>query len=785
MSCRFRARVLGVVLATLMFSVTLAEVPLEGFIPFVGMGLTDEYEDSTSGTATFFIAQPSDSPGGSPLGQGSSAYYDLALFDSGAATHILTNEAYVGFDIDGEEFDGTNVQIVGGATGQVETVISDPLGVYIGGLADRTGAGTSLTMNTNAMRGQTSFSLLSAPAQGWDLPNIIGLPMAAQHQVVIRNDQPQIFEHQGRTVRTPQIELRDLGDASHGIQRRAQLNLNPAVSFITGPLYIQNFDLTTFVLHENPLSPSVIESGGLYLDVDITRGDDEIVDKSFLFDTGASLTVVSEQTAVRLGFDPILDVPDFVVQVEGSGGVQDGIPGFYAEELTLDTVGGSFTMTHVPLAVLDLTNPSDPGNTLDGIIGTNLFVGRNMVIDTTPSIGQGGNGPSLYIGDSAVQNHAWGTTAASGDWTTAGNWSANGVPAVLWDAVVANVRGSDQEAVLSTASTVYRATVSGEPNAKMTVRVNSGAKLTTFADLDIQAGGRIHLDGGSLDSQFIINRGELTGSGEIFVGNATLSAAVRNTSGTVAPGDSDGDPIGQIDITGDFVNDLEGTLSIDIGGTVAGVSHDLVTVDRLAFISGTLEANLVDSFAPQVGDSFVFLTALEGRSGEFENLILPGGFQWDVLYTLTSVRLQVTGVGGTTGDLNGDGNLDCADVNALTAAVAAGSTSSMFDFSGDGLVNADDIEEWVVNLRGTLMGDANLDGNVDGADFLIWNDSKFNATDQWCSGDFNGNGNVDGADFLVWNDNKFTSADVAAVPEPTAIGVLLLLFCGLVRNRTS
>jgi hypothetical protein len=57
------------------------------------------------------------------------------------------------------------------------------------------------------------------------------------------------------------------------------------------------------------------------------------------------------------------------------------------------------------------------------------------------------------------------------------------------------------------------------------------------------------------------------------------------------------------------------------------------------------------------------------------------------------------------------------------------------------------------------LGDANLDGFVDGLDFIIWNDHKFTAEAAWCAGDFNADGFVDGQDFIVWNANKFTSAD--------------------------
>ena len=72
-----------------------------------------------------------------------------------------------------------------------------------------------------------------------------------------------------------------------------------------------------------------------------------------------------------------------------------------------------------------------------------------------------------------------------------------------------------------------------------------------------------------------------------------------------------------------------------------------------------------------------------------------------------------------------------------------------------------------------LLGDANLDGTVDGQDFVQWNANKFSSMPAWCAGDFNADGTVDGQDFVIWNNNKFTTADQQAVPEP-ALSLLLL-----------
>ena len=147
-------------------------------------------------------------------------------------------------------------------------------------------------------------------------------------------------------------------------------------------------------------------------------------------------------------------------------------------------------------------------------------------------------------------------------------------------------------------------------------------------------------------------------------------------------------------------------------------------------------------------------------------------------------------------DFDDDTLCDCTDVDALVSEIASNGSDLTFDVNGDGAVDHDDLDEWLVeagemNLPSGnpyLKGDANLDGTVDGPDFVAWNDHKFTNTAAWCAGDFNASGNVDGPDFVIWNDNKFTSADGAfgsLVPEPTgwwAAPGLCLLWCS-VRKR--
>ena len=139
-----------------------------------------------------------------------------------------------------------------------------------------------------------------------------------------------------------------------------------------------------------------------------------------------------------------------------------------------------------------------------------------------------------------------------------------------------------------------------------------------------------------------------------------------------------------------------------------------------------------------------------------------------------------TGMSSVNGDFNNDGNWDCDDIDALTAETAAGTNNAMFDMTGDGLVNGADIAEWLVvggamNPAATggnpfLAGDADLNGSVDGADFIAWNANKFTTSTAWCGGNFDGNGATDGGDFIIWNGNKFQSSDTDNGGRPDANG---------------
>ena len=124
-----------------------------------------------------------------------------------------------------------------------------------------------------------------------------------------------------------------------------------------------------------------------------------------------------------------------------------------------------------------------------------------------------------------------------------------------------------------------------------------------------------------------------------------------------------------------------------------------------------------------------------------------------------------------SGNFDGDGDFDCTDIDALVSAISSASNNLVYDLTADGIVNTDDLDQWLIEAGANnlatggayLEGDANLDGFVDGSDFNIWNANRF-ATDRgWCGGDFNADGATDGSDFNMWNANRFSSSDAVAI----------------------
>jgi hypothetical protein len=173
--------------------------------------------------------------------------------------------------------------------------------------------------------------------------------------------------------------------------------------------------------------------------------------------------------------------------------------------------------------------------------------------------------------------------------------------------------------------------------------------------------------------------GSATGSGDVEVfsgarltGGGSLSGLVTaHTGAVIAPGINDEAFFAQDSLlsVGEFDLQLGATLEIELGGKYVGENTDTLATDA-ATIAGSLSVSLLPGFTPNYGDVFEILTADSPIVGTFAGL--PQG--------------------------------------ALVGNFAG--TDICIDYSGNGGRQ--------VNLRAITPGDFDVDGDVDGRDFLLW-----------------------------------------------------------------
>jgi hypothetical protein len=141
------------------------------------------------------------------------------------------------------------------------------------------------------------------------------------------------------------------------------------------------------------------------------------------------------------------------------------------------------------------------------------------------------------------------------------------------------------------------------------------------------------------------------------------------------------------------------------------------------------------------------------------------------------------------GDFDQDGDIDADDIDALGAAVQAGSTDvETYDMDGDGDVDSDDFAFHVHNLvdtalgegTGTEFGDFNLDGMVGILDLAVLGD-YYNTASGWATGDANGDGSTGILDLGYLGD--FYGYDGSAIPEPATMSLLGLGAIALIRRK--
>lgn len=257
--------------------------------------------------------------------------------------------------------------------------------------------------------------------------------------------------------------------------------------------------------------------------------------------------------------------------------------------------------------------------------------------------------------------------AGSGAWDASTNWTLGITPADVHEVDLS------PHAALTVVGPTADATVKkltlGAGSGVATLELAAGSELTVTEGLHLAANGRL-------------------------AGKGTLVGEVIN-SGATSPGTS----IGVLAITGDYVQQTAGRLSIELGGvdnsSPLAPEYDQLLISGRATLAGTLDVSLVGGFVPAIGDTFEILRATGGLTAfdAFELPALPSDRKWMTTPSVDALALSVVAAAPSfRGDLDNDGDVDRADLqvwkNSLAAANMAG------DANGDGVVNGNDFLVW-------------------------------------------------------------------------------------------
>jgi autotransporter-associated beta strand protein len=331
----------------------------------------------------------------------------------------------------------------------------------------------------------------------------------------------------------------------------------------------------------------------------------------------------------------------------------------------------------------------------------------------------------------------------------------------------------------------------------------------------INGSGGLYLNVGSIG---IGNVNNYSGGTVIAGGNVTAYEATSFGSGpVVGTGGTLLADFGKVfpnnfNLSGITIN-AGGESSSGISGTVLVSSNSTIIADGGSAMNFSGNVNFANGAILTLDDNGV------GSSFSFASLNTSGGglnvnnasviFHNGSIGALTA-QLKTAynhGWNGSTGIFSSAAANDTTYLTALgviqnTLNQSPSGTAYLSTFQGQAVIGTD------VLIKYTYYGDANLDGQVDGSDYSLVDNSYNNehfvngvattSISGWYNGDFNYDGVVDGSDYTLM-DNAFNSqgaqftaqvsAQIAgsgatsAVPEPAAVGLVAMATAGVLGRR--
>jgi len=475
------------------------------------------------------------------------------------------------------------------------------------------------------------------------------------------------------------------------------------------------------------------------------------------------------------------------------------------------TISGG-TLTTLSSGVIQATNSStdvlmgDPTNsgTFDIVGGSNLAVSGNLINDGTITVNSNGSsfstmsftGTTLSGTGTVVLNGATSQAVVAGTLTQSSTNTMSGygeITAALTNNGTVDTNVISQTLTLLTSNMTNNATMEATNGATLTIdgitvtQGSGGQIVANNSTVDLAGGATI--SGGTLT----------TPSGGIM---QTISSSTDALIGVTNSGTFNIVGGSNLTVSGGLVNN--GTI------TVNSNTSSTSTLTANSAITGTgslvINSNALVRFAVNTGGSTQGSVTISGN-GQMDvnnnHFFINYGSGSDPVVTIYGYLKS----GYNSGNWNGPGIMSTA---ASTQDAIAGSLKYGIGWADGKDKIASGISSGTIELKYTLLGDANLDGTVNGSDFSLLAANFGLGVTNWDQGNFLFGTSVNGSDFsaLAANfgqgdsgaDASVTPADIAAldafavanglpvpfvtpVPEPACMAVTFLAAATLASRR--
>lgn len=221
-----------------------------------------------------------------------------------------------------------------------------------------------------------------------------------------------------------------------------------------------------------------------------------------------------------------------------------------------------------------------------------------------------------------------------------------------------------------------------------------------------------------------------------------------------------------VDVQAELENAVSAKLRIGYSGSDTGLPTLVVRVNNNAFtITG-------DELAKDDGDDDLVTREIDVPI----SMLQEGANDIDFFFPFAGysgrISAVVLEVGRTVGDYDGSGLLDAGDLDSLYQQFGAVGSDDRRDLNGDGVLDIADVNAWNETLRGSSAGDTDVDGDIDTRDAVVALARLGSGASvaAWTHGNFDGDNDVDVADVSTIL-NGFTGAEESSITGPLDVGV--------------